>query len=154
MPGIQILAAESDGSGGVVIHWYDPANLDGQPLEGFFHATEEALDELVIHQRRPNRAPEERLNTARGVLAAKRGRGKPVLTPADVDEVAQAWRDAYDEVLTDNIDRRRLGLKAVTRDGHEDLEAVRNGAPVRPWNARVPEGKDKFDAFVKERGNR
>ena len=50
-------------------------------------------------------------------------------------EVAEWLEDVIGEMVKNRQDRKNLGLKAVTRHGHEDLEAVRNGEPVRPWNA-------------------
>lgn len=154
MPGIQILDVQPDGDDGYMVHWYDPANLDGQPLEGFFHVTEDSLEELMQNQRRPNRASEERLQNVRARVATKRGKQD---RRQDLDEIGEAFREAYDEVLTDDIDRQRLGLKAVTRHGHEDLQAVRKGAPVRPWNAVKRPGRERFEEYVRSRvdgGNR
>lgn len=128
MPPITVTRIEPDGDGGWFIEWHDAANLDGQPLTGFFHLTVQAVEDLVLHQRRPNRAPRDKLDKVTNNLT----RGHTAAT------VAANFRDAYEEIIQDRIDRHNLGLKAVTRDGHEDLEAVRQGAPVRPWNAQDP----------------
>jgi hypothetical protein len=51
--------------------------------------------------------------------------------------------------LTQNrVARQNLGLKVVTRDGDEDLRAVANGAPVRPWNSNRPHS-DEFTTFIR-----
>lgn len=137
MPPITVQRVEPDSDDGFYIEWHDAANLDGQPLTGYFHLTQESLVELIVHQRRPNKAPQDKLEAVYSRLAER--------APQAV--VAQAFKDAYEEVLTDRIDRHKLGLKAVTRDGHEDLEAVRQGAPVRPWNATDPH-PDGFKEFI------
>lgn len=137
MPPVTVQRIQSDGDGGWYVEWYDPSNLDAQPVTGFFHLTEESVAELIVHQRRPNKAPQDKLEA---VLARLAERAPQAL-------VAQAFRDAYEEVLQDRIDRHKLGLKAVTRDGHEDLEAVRKGAPVRPWNATDPRPQS-FREFI------
>lgn len=140
MPPITVQHIESDGDGGWFIQWHDAANLDGEPLTGFFHLTTDTCQELVTHQRRPNRASETRLQTCDDIL---RGTNAPGL-------IAAAFRLAYEEVIGDRIDRHNFGMKAVTRDGHADLEAVRQGAPVRPWNAADPR-PETFRRFMKGR---
>ena len=125
MPPLVVNRIESDSDGGFFIEWRDPSNLDGEPLTGFFHLTEQSVTELVVHQRRPNQAPEDRLAD---VLTGLRD-GAPMA------QVSQMWRLAYDEILSDRIDRHNFGMKAVTSHGHADLVAVRGGAPVLPENA-------------------
>jgi len=125
MPPLVVNRIESDGDGGFFIEWHDPSNLDGQPLTGFFHLTETSVAELLIHQRRPNQAPQDKLEA----VIDKMVEGAPMAL------IGQLWRAAYDEVLTDRIDRHNFGMKAVTINGHADLEAVRGGAQVLPENA-------------------
>lgn len=137
MPPVIATRIQPDNDGGFFVEWHDAANLDGQPLTGYFHLTEQAIAELVVHDRRPNKAPQDKLESVLTRLAEK----------APQTLVAQAFRAAYEEVLTDRIDRHNLGLKAVTKDGHADLEAVRQGAPVRPWNAKDPRPQG-FKEFI------
>ncbi len=136
MPPLVVNRIESDSNGGFFIEWHDPSNLDGDPLTGFFHLTEQSVAELVVHQRRPNKAPQDKLED---VIVGLRD-GLPMA------QIGQLWRLAYDEVLTDRIDRHNFGMKAVTSNGHADLVAVRGGAPVLPENAvdRAPPGLQDF----------
>lgn len=136
MPPIVVNRIESDGDGGYFIEWRDPANVNG-PITAFFHLTEQSVADLVVHQRRPNHAPEDKLAN---VLTGLR-EGAPMA------QVGQMWRLAYDEVISDRLDRLNFGMKAVTTNGHADLEAVRGGAPVLPENRvdKVPE----FTQFIK-----
>ena len=128
MPPLVVNRIESDGEGGYFIEWHDPSNLDGEPLTAFFHLTEESVQELIVHQRQPNRAPQDKLEA----VTAKLADGAPMAL------IGQLWRAAYDEVLIDRIDRHNFGMKAVTSNGHVDLEAVRGGAQVLPENAVDP----------------
>ncbi len=137
MPPLVVNRIESDDNGGFFIAWRDPSNLDGQPLTGFFHLTEQSIAELVVHQRRPNRAPEDKLKA----VTDKLREGAPMAL------IGQLWRVAYDEVLTDRIDRHNFGMKAVTTNGHADLEAVRGGAKVSPEN-RVDVRPQGFQDFI------
>lgn len=138
MPPLTVNRIETDNNGGFFIEWHDAANLDGQPLTGYFHLTEQSIEDLIIHQRRPNDAPRDKLLA---VIDRLRERAPQAL-------IAQAFRDAYEEVLQDRIDRHNFGLKAVTKHGHADLEAVRSGAPVKPENATDPR-PDAFKEFIK-----
>jgi hypothetical protein len=142
---ITVTRIEPDDEGGWLIAWHDDANLDGQPLDAFFHLTEEAVDELLRHQRAPNQAPTERLEHLRDRLTVSRGAQGRNRTTA-TEEIAAAFTSAYDEVLIDIKDRHRFGMKSVTLDGHLDLEAVRGGAPVRPWNRRPD--TSPLEAFI------
>lgn len=139
MPPLVIQRIESDGDGGFFIEWHDPSNLDGQPVTAFFHLTETSTLDLIRHQRRPNRAPQDKLEA----VIVKLAEGAPMAL------IGQLWRDAYDEVLTDRIDRHNFGMKAVTKGGHADLEAVRGGAPVLPENA-VDARPQGFQDFINE----
>lgn len=136
MPPLVVNRIESDGNGGYFIEWHDPSNLDGGPFTGFFHLTEISLSELIVHQRRPNQAPQDKLEAVIDKLAE----GAPMAL------IGQLWRAAYDEVLTDRIDRHNFGMKAVTSNGHADLVAVRGGAKVLPENAvnTQPTGFQEF----------
>lgn len=136
MPPLVVKRIESDNNGGYYIEWHDPSNLDGQPVTAFFHLTESSLADLIVHQRRPNQAPQGKLEAVIDKLAE----GAPMAL------IGQLWRAAYDEVLTDRIDRHNFGMKAVTSNGHADLEAVRGGAKVLPENAvnSQPTGFQEF----------
>lgn len=137
MPPVTVTRIESDNEGGWFIEWHDAANLDGLPLTGFFHLTEAFCSDLVVHQRKPNRAPTSKLEACHSLILT----GTPV-------QVSAAFIAAYEEVLADRIDRHNYGMKAVTSHGHADLEAVRQGAPVRAHN-RVDPRPDGFKDFIK-----
>ncbi len=137
MPPLVVNRIESDGNGGYFIEWHDPANLDGEPLTGFFHLTEQSASDLIVHQHRPNRAPEDKLEAVIDKLAER----------APMALIGQLWRAAYDEVLTNRIDRHNFGMKAVTSNGHADLVAVRGGAKVSPEN-RVDARPQGFQDFI------
>lgn len=136
MPPLVVNRIESDGDGGYFIEWRDPSNLDSKPLTAFFHLTEASVLELILHQRQPNRAPQDKLEA----VIEKLTDGAPMAL------IGQLWRAAYDEILTDRIDRHNFGMKAVTSHGHADLEAVRGGARVLPENAvnTQPTGFQEF----------
>ena len=136
MPPIVVNRIEPDGDSGYFIEWHDPSNLDGKPLTAFFHLTETSVADLIVHQRRPNRAPQDKLQAVIDKLAE----GAPMAL------IGQLWRAAYDEVLTDRIDRHNFWMNAVTTHGHIDLEAVRGGAKVLPENAvnTQPPGFQEF----------
>jgi hypothetical protein len=138
MPPVSVTRIQPDDNGGFYIEWRDAANIDEKPVTGFFHLTQESLADLIVGQRRPNKAPQDKLEAVYTRLVEK----------APQALVAQAFRAAYEEVLTDRLDRHKLGLKAVTRHGHEDLKAVRQGAPVRPWNAKDPR-TEGFKEFIR-----
>ncbi len=136
MPPLIVNRIEPDGEGGFFIEWHDPSNLDGKPLTAFFHLTKQSLEELRTHERRPNRAPEDRLDAV--VKGLRDG--------APMAQIGQLWRQAYNDILADRIDRHSFGMKAVTSHGHADLEAVRGGAAVLPEN-RV-EADQGFQDFI------
>lgn len=93
---------------------------------GFVHLTADWADALHRDQFAIHGTHNAALNKLRYHLR----HGNPT------EEQAKEWfTEAYGAVVKNREDRARLGLKAVTRHGHEDLEAVRNGEPVRPWNA-------------------
>ena len=137
MPPIVVNRIEDDGEGGYFIEWRDPANMDGLPLTGFFHLTEQAMEDLIRGMRKPNKAPEDK---QRDVITG-------LQEDAPKAQIGQMWRLAYDEILSDRIDRHNLGMKAVTSNGHADLVAVRQGAPVLPENAVDPSPQE-FKDFI------
>ncbi|KKL63698.1 hypothetical protein LCGC14_2172480, partial [marine sediment metagenome] len=89
MPPLVIQRIESDDDNGFFIEWHDPSNLDGQPVTGFFHLTEQSASELIVHQHRPNQVPEDKLEAVIDKLAE----GAPMAL------IGQLWRAAYDEAL-------------------------------------------------------
>ena len=93
--------------------------------------------ELIVHQHRPNRVPADKLQAVIDKLAE----GAPMAL------IGQLWRAAYDEVLSNRIDRHNFGMKAVTSHGHADLVAVRGGAEVSPEN-RVDARPQGFQDFI------
>lgn len=130
---------EPDGSGGWFITW-----------EGGGHIwlNEAWLDEMWRHQIKPRKVNVPAFNRLRWVF----GHG-------DVDQVAEAFTEAYGDILGNREARRNLGLKTVTRDGDEDLIAVQEGAEVRPWNAPVrpsnaEERKELHEWIRRQRDNR
>lgn len=132
MPPFTVTHIEDDETlDGYYIEWYDPANLDGLPLTGYFHLTVEMVAELVLHHRTPNKAPDDKLQAVSQLVASNK---QSVTPPGVLNLIADAWADAYNEIVQDRIDRHNFGMKAITRDGDADLEAVRSGAEVRPWN--------------------
>ena len=136
MPPLIINRIETDSNGGYFIEWHDPSNIDGDPLTGYFHLTEQAMEDLIRGMRRPNNAPEDKQRDV--IIGLREG--------APIAQIGQMWRLAYDEILSDRIDRHNFGMKAVTSNGHTDLVAVRGGAPVLPENAtdRQPQGFTDF----------
>lgn len=136
MPPLTVEQIEEDGDGGYFIEWHDPSNMEDQEVTGFFHLTEASIVDLIRGQRRPNRAPQDKLEA----VIEKLAEGAPQAL------IGQLWRAAYDEVLTDRIDRYKFGMRAVTSNGHADLVAVRGGAAVLPENAvsRRPSGFEDF----------
>ncbi len=136
MPPLVVNRIEDDGDGGYFIEWRDPSNMEDQVVVGYFHLTEQSMLDLIVGMRRPNKAPEDKQLE----VIAKMQEGAPKAL------IGQLWRDAYDEILSDRIDRHKLGMKAVTSHGYADLEAVRGGAPVLPENAvaRRPSGFQDF----------
>ena len=139
MPPLIVNRIESDGDGGFFIEWHDPSNLDGEPLTGFFHLTEQSMSDLIVHQHRPNRVPADKLEAVIDKLAE----GAPMAL------IGQLWRAAYDEVFTNRFDRHNFGMKAVTSNGHADLVAVRGGAKVSPEN-RVDARPQGFQDFIND----
>jgi hypothetical protein len=107
---------------------------------GLVHLTLLLVEELRVGMVRINRGDETLLNVLADHL--ENGRPGPI--------VAASFADAYGQILMNRIARTNLGLKAVTRDGDEDLKAVQEGAPVRPWNAINPDGNVVAD-FAKRR---
>ena len=93
---------------------------------GYVHLTADWADAIHRDQFAIHGTTQPQLNRLRYELRY----GNP--TQAQVEEWFAA---AYGDVVKNRQDRTNLGLKAITRHGHEDLEAVRNGEPVRPWNA-------------------
>lgn len=67
----------------------------------------------------------------------------------DEAKVRELFPLAYGGIIGNRQARQNLGLKAVTKDGDEDLKAVQEGAPVRPWNAAKQESP--VEDFIKER---
>lgn len=142
MPPVTVKRVDPDGHGGAFVFWRDEANLDGLPVDGAFHLTPESLDALYRGMVKPNQTPNPNLNKLRYEL----DRGKALT------RIAEEFAAAYAAILDDRIGRHRLGLKAVTRHGFEDLEAVRNGAEVRPWNAADP--KRELHEWMRSRRDR
>lgn len=125
---------------------------DGWVIEhdgSHIHLTVEWLDAMYRHQVKPRQTTVDGQSTpAEGEQAwnrlyymVSRGLGSP-------DEIMELFDDFYGTVVGNRQARADLGLKAVTRDGDEDLRAVQNGAPVRPWNAA--NATSELDAWIRE----
>lgn len=102
----------------------------------YIHLTLEKVEELRRGMVRINGGDESNLN----LLAYWMN---------DEDKVRELFPLAYGEIVGNRQARQRLGLKAVTLDGDEDLKAVQEGAEVRPWNAAKQ--KVPVEDFIKER---
>ena len=120
----------------------------------FYHITPEWLDDMFRHQVKPRKA----IVDGRDVLAdGEREFNKlryAVTHDGTAEEVFNLFA-AFREALTGNLVARRThGLKPVTKDGDEDLRAVADGAPVRPWNA-APKPDENLHEFIRgQRENR
>ena len=121
----------------------------------FYHLTEQWLEDMWRHQVKPRRATvdgrtipadaEKEWNLL--YYAFKSGD-----TPERILDLFQQFTDTRTK---NRQDRKNLGLKTVTKDGDEDLRAVQNGAPVRPWNAATKPKQEGFDEFIRrQRANR
>lgn len=99
------------------------------------------VDDMTRDMVRINRGDETAANRLKMALET----GAPEL-------VADGFADFYGQVCGNRVARQRVGLKAVTRDGDDDLKAVQEGAPVRPWNAARKNNTD-VQEFVKRRRN-
>jgi hypothetical protein len=111
-----------------MIRQIDPAS-DGwfvQHDTGFVHLTADWCDQIHKDQFAIHGIQNPDLNWLRYHLR----NGDP-----SAEEVTERFEAFYGEIRSNRADRKRLGLKAITRHGHADLEAVREGAEVRPWNA-------------------
>ena len=124
---------------GWFIHWDDGGNR-----KGYTHLTAEWCDDMNRHQIKPNKVHNPAFNRLRYMLQYGQG---------TADEVAEVFAEAYEQIIKTRQDRSNLGLKAVTRNGDEDLKAVQQGEPVRPWNSANP--KSELHDWIKEqRANR
>jgi hypothetical protein len=108
----------------------------------YVHLTAEWCEQIHHHQYEVHGHQNGSLNKLRYHLAHNTG-----LT---ADQVAEWFQDFYGEIKRNSQDRKSLGLKPVTKHGHADLEAVRNGAEVRPWNAARTRDPG-FEQFIKEK---
>lgn len=125
---ITALTATPDG-------WFIEFSTLEMPVN-YFHLTFEKIEDLRLGMIRINQGDESNLN----LLAYWMN---------DEDKVRELFPLAYGGIVGNRGARQRLGLKAVTRDGDEDLKAVQGGAPVRPWNAAKQQSP--VEDFIKER---
>jgi hypothetical protein len=107
---------------------------------GFVHLTADWVDQIHKGQFAVHGIQNPDLNWLRYHLR----NGDP-----SAEEVAERFQVFYGEIRKNRQDRANLGLKAVTRHGHADLEAVREGEPVRPWNAA--DQKSELHEWIKAR---
>lgn len=108
---------------------------DALPVN-YIHLTLERIEELRVGMVRINGGDESNLN----LLAYHFD---------DEARVRELFPLAYGGIVGNRGARQRLGLKAVTQDGDEDLKAVQEGAEVRPWNAAKTDLP--VEEFIKER---
>ena len=137
MPGIKVFSYEDDGGSGWFIHFVDPENLDGQPVEMYFHLEDKVCQDLAS-ERRAVSAPVGKFEEVRTRLPNKFNPPKGKQTVNSFDELPseiQSWVRAYDEHLQDLIDRVKWG---VTRDmPHSVLEDVRSGKKAPPKSEKL-----------------
>ena len=111
---------------------------------GYVHLTSEWCNEMYQHQIKPNKVYNPAFNRLRYML--QHGQGT-------ADEISEVFSEAYEQIIKTRQDRSNLDLKAVTRDGDEDLKAVQQGEPVRSWNSA--NSKSELHDWIKEqRANR
>lgn len=131
---------EPDGDGGWLVEWSGTRN-DGRPLVGYVHLTEQWAEDMRRDQYRPNGRDETPVNR---LLWTMRNGG----------DVADAFAAMYGDVVLNRRARAANGLKAVTRHGDADLDAVLGGAPVRPWNANRADDEQIREFMRGRRANR
>ena len=148
---IEVVSVDHDGTRGWFLRWNDPHQTG---RGGYVHLTAKWLDEMWRHQIKPRRAQADgRIIPAEGESAFNRLRY--LINHGEVTEfdVRLLFEEAYGAIISNRQTRTNLGLKAVTRDGDEDVRAVAEGAPVRPWNAA--HRKSELHEWIKEqRANR
>lgn len=115
--------------------WFIEFSTPEMPVN-YIHLTLEKIEDLRQGMVRINQGDESNLN----LLAYWMN---------DEDKVRELFPLAYGGIVGNRGARQRLGLKAVTRDGDEDLKAVQEGAEVRPWNAA--KSQSPVEGFIKER---
>lgn len=115
--------------------WFVEFSTDQLPVN-YLHLTLEKIEDLKVGMVRINGGDESNLN----LLAYHFD---------DEAKVRELFPLAYGDIIGNRQARQRLGLKAVTKDGDEDLKAVQEGAPVRPWNAAKQQSP--VEDFIKER---
>jgi len=119
----------------------------------FIHLNEKWLTDMDRHQVKPRRAKVD----GRVVLGDnERAFNKlrhAVQTNKPKETILGLFVEFRDGLTQNRVDRSNLGLKAVTKDGDEDLRAVQQGAPVRPWNA-VQTNKPLHDWIREQRADR
>ena len=93
---------------------------------GYVHLTAEWCDAMYQHQIQPNNVHNPAFNRLRYMMANSQG---------TTEEISEVFSEAYEQIIQTRQARASLGLKAVTRDGDEDLKAVQEGEPVRSHNA-------------------
>lgn len=125
---ITALTAAPDG-------WFVEFSTDAFPTN-YIHLTLEKIEALRVGMVRINGGDESNLN----LLAYHFD---------DEAKVRELFPLAYGGIVGNRQARQNLGLKAVTKDGDEDLKAVQEGAPVRPWNAAKSQAP--VEDFIKER---
>jgi hypothetical protein len=127
------MTIEPDGSGG----WFIKREAR------YFHLTSAWCDDMYRHQIKPNKSENPAFNRLRHLIETG---------STDSQVVADTFTEAYGQIIGNRLSRKALGLKAVTKDGDEDLKAVQNGAPVRPWNAEHK--KSELHEWMKRDKNR
>lgn len=149
MPPITILDYESDGEGGWLIEWHDEANLDGQPLTGYFHLTLESVAEL-FKAREATFAPRAKFQSAIQHAFSDRANSPAKPPSGRLPSAVQDWLDGYNEHVDDCIDRVKLNVDGAAP--HHVLENARLGNnPEKRWQ-RNPDKDKPLEEFMKKHG--
>lgn len=114
-----------------------------------YYLTEQWLDEMWHHQVKHRRAKVDGQLVPGDVEKSYNRLRHAFLTDAPTTRVYELFAEFRDGLTKNRQDRANLGLKALTKDGDEDLRAVSAGAPVRPWNAAKKPQDDKYKDFIR-----
>lgn len=160
MPPLTIVEYQPDGRGGWYVQFHDDANLDGDPLDAFFHVEVAQVDELC-RVREHLRAPENELSDAAATLG--RDRATMQRRPADpgsqrreleipdgvVPYADRDWLAGYESHVGECIDRIRLNVAGHAP--HALLEEARQGGTLPERWQRAPATRQGIRDFAIER---
>lgn len=129
--------------------WFVRFEVGG--VTAYAHLTPEWCDEMYIHQIKPQickLCP----NPDTSFAVAWNRLHHAVCNGGSTEKIAELFAEAYGQIVGQRAARQALGLKAVTKHGYEDLQAVQAGAPVRPWNAK--KSKKALHDWIRNEGRR